>query len=163
MKTTKLLNIVTAILVCINLNAQKTKPATYAREKVQILSSAGRSIEITPFLFTAANNKTIAKQVGNTQLALIKRGCAQKTYPACIQKILRYDAMKEGAYDKMEAAFTGLKAYRIAKFNHIVNGENLGEESILVVPATENKNVAGNCNFSKDFYIIILSGDIKVL
>ena len=77
--------------------------------------------------------------------------------------MLTYSITDTAADEKIAKVFAALKIYRIAKFDNIRNGENFGEESILVVPASENKNVGGGCNYTTDFYIIIPSKDIKVL
>jgi hypothetical protein len=133
------------------------------KEKAQIVSSVSRSWEITPFLFTPENTLVLLKQVSQERLDSIKNNCSEKNYPECFLKLIHYDVNREGAYEEMERILSTLKTYRIAKFNHVVAGENLGEESILLVPANENKNINGSCNLTKDIYIILLSGEIKII
>jgi len=113
--------------------------------------------------FNDSITKVLLEQISTEKIALIKKHYNEADYPECIKKLLTYPIDDNASDEKIEKMFAGLKIYRIAVFENIRNGENFGKESILVVPANENKNVAGTCNFTEDFYIIIPTKDIKVL
>ena len=155
------------LLFCLNASAQKTKVKTVAispkKEKVLILNPSKRSVQLLSTYFTADITKVVLKQISKEKLALVKKNCNETDYPQCIQDLLAYNFSDTAADDNAKRIFDGLTMYRIAKFDNIRNGENFGEESILVVPAAENKNVNGTCTFTKDFYIIIYTNDIKIL
>jgi hypothetical protein len=167
MKVIKAIACAATLLFCLNASAQKTKAKTVAispkKEKVTIVNPSKRSVQLLGTYFTADITKVVLKQISKEKLALVKKNCNETDYPPCIQELLAYNISDTAADDNTKKVFDGLKMYRIAKFNNIRNGENFGEESILVVPAAENKNVNGTCSFTKDFYIIIYTNDIKLL
>ena len=167
MKTIKIATCAVALLFCLTTMAQKPKVKTVAispkKEKVQIVNPSKRSVQLLGTYFTAAITKVVLKQMSKEKLALVKKNCNEADYPQCIQDLLAYNVTDTAADDNSKKVFDGLTMYRIAKFDNIRNGENFGEESILVVPAAENKNASGSCTFTKDFYVIIYTNDIKVL
>jgi hypothetical protein len=167
MKTIKVAICSVALLFCLTATAQKPKVKTVTinpkKEKVQIVNPSKRSVQLLGTYFTPDISKVILKQISKEKLALVKKNCNEADYPQCIQHLLAYNVADTATDDNSKKIFDGLTMYRIAKFDNIRNGQNFGEESILVVPAAENKNAGGSCNFTKDFYIIIYSTDIKIL
>jgi hypothetical protein len=167
MKTKQLFACSIALFFCLTAMAQKTKVKTAAtstkKEKVQLVNPSRRSVQLLSTYFTPDITKVVLKQMSKEKLALVKKNCNEADYPQCIQDLLAYNVTDTAADDNSKKVFDGLTMYRIAKFDNIRNGENFGEESILVVPAAENKNIGGSCTFTKDFYIIIYTADIKVL
>jgi RNA-binding protein YlmH len=143
--------------------AQKqTSKAAPIREAVKLNSTNERSVTLLSGFFTPAISKKILQQISANKLADVKLYCNEDAYPDCIKDKLAFNPAKPDE-DASEATLKSLKLYRIAKFDNIHNGENFGEESILIAPAKENKNVGGDCNFTKDFYIIIYSSAIEIV
>lgn len=161
-KTVKLI----AIFILVNSNylvAQKPLvKVKLIKEAVKITYPSKRSVHLLSTYFTSAITKKILTQITTKQLANVKIYCEEEVYPSCIKDKLAYNPAKPEE-DASEATLNSLKLYRIAKFNNIRNGENFGEESILIAPAPENKNVGGDCNYDKDFYIIIPSSAIELI
>lgn len=167
MKVIKIITCAVTLLFCLNASAQKTKAKTVAigpkKQKVAIVNPSKRSVQLLGTYFTEDITKVVLKQISKEKLALVKKNCNETDYPQCIQDLLAYNVTDTAADENSKKIFDGLTMYRIAKFDNIRNGENFGEESILVVPAAENKNVNGTCSYTKDFYIIIYTNDIKLL
>ena len=143
--------------------AQKkaVKVVAAIREPVTLLNTNTRSVIMLKGYFTPAITKKVLQQITAKQLADVKLYCNEDAYPDCIKTKLAYNPAKPDE-DASEATLKGLKLYRIAKFDNIRNGENFGEQSILIAPAKENKNIGGDCNFVRDFYIVIPSSTIEV-
>ncbi len=133
------------------------------RDSVKIINSDARGVVMISGYFNEGITKVLLQQLTTEKIALIEKNYNEEDYPECIKKLVSYTTGDDAANNKIEAVFASLKTYRIATFDNIRNGENFGEESILVVPASENKNVGGNCNYSNDFYIIIPTKAIKIL
>jgi hypothetical protein len=134
---------------------------TLTKEAVKIINPSKRAVYLTKTFFTPAISKALLKQVTPKQLDLIKLNSGEETYPDCIKNGLAYNPAKTDE-DASEVLFKTLKLYRIAKFDNIQNGQNFGEQSILVAPAKENKNIGGDCSYEKDFYIIIPTSAIEI-
>ena len=144
------------LFICLTATAQK-------KDSVQIINSDTRGVIMLTGYFNDGITKVLLQQLSKDKIALIEKNYNEENYPECIKKLLNYSSTDDDADAKTAKVFARLKIYRIATFDNIRNGENFGEESILVVPAKENKNVNGTCNYTTDFYIIIPSKDIKVL
>jgi hypothetical protein len=163
----KILTIVTiTFLLCINENALaqkiKTKAIVPIKEAVSIINPNKRGVAMLKGYFTPAISKKILQQITAKQFEDVKLFCNEDTYPDCIKAKLEYNpAMPDE--DAGDATIKGLKLYRIATFDNIRNGENFGEQSILVASAKANKNVGGDCSFAKDFYIIIPTSAIELI
>jgi hypothetical protein len=147
-----------------NVNAQKitTKAIAPIKEAVTIINTSKRGVTLLKGYFTPAITKKILQQITVKQFNNVKMYSNEDTYPDCIKDKLSYNPAKPDE-DASEVTLKGLKIYRIATFDNIRNGENFGEESILLVPAKENKNVGGDCSYAKDFYIIIPTSAIEVI
>jgi hypothetical protein len=152
-----IVNIV-ALFFCLTAVAQKN-----LKDSVKILYSDSRGVIMLKGYFNKDIMKVLLQQLSAEKIALIEKNYNEADYPECIKDLLEYKISDSTSDERIARVFAALKMYRIAKFENIRNGENFGEESILVVPASENKNVGGTCNFTTDFYIIIPSKDIKVL
>lgn len=162
MKSNLILVLVYAIsLTSFGQNAAETPTET--RQLVQIVNSNTRGVIFLENYFNEAISKAILQQVSEEKFTTIKFLCSEDSYPECFKEATAFSLTDDAKNAKIDAVFAVLKTYRIDTFDNIRNGENFGEESILVVPATENTNVDGSCNFEVDFYIIIPSKDIKVL
>lgn len=153
---------IVALLFYFTATAQNTS-ATSIKDSVKIINSNTRGVIMLKRYFNEGIIKVLLQQLSAEKIALIEKNYNEDDYPGCIKVMLEYSFTDSAADEKIAKVFDGLKMYRIAKFDNIRNGENFGEESILVVPASENKNVGGTCNYDTDFYIIIPSKDIKVL
>jgi hypothetical protein len=163
----KILTIISlAFLFLINKNADAQKVAAKAivtmKEAVTIINPSKRGVTLLKGYFTPAIAKKILQQITLKQFNNVKMYSNEDTYPDCIKDKLAYNPAKPDE-DASEATLKSLKLYRIATFDNIRNGENFGEESILLVPAKENKNVGGDCSFTKDFYIIIPTSAIEMI
>jgi hypothetical protein len=147
-----------------NVDAQQktTKAIVPIKEAVTIINPSKRGVEMLKGYFTPEITKVILKQITAKQLNEVKMYSNEGAYPDCIKAKLEYNPAKPDE-DASEVTLKNLKLYRIAKFDNIRNGENFGEESILIAPAKENKNIGGNCNYAKDFYIIIPTSAIEVI
>jgi hypothetical protein len=137
---------------------QKAKAIITMKEAVTIINPSKRGVTLLPGYFTAAITKKILQQITLKQFNEVKMNSNEDSYPDCIKVKLDYNPE-----DASEATLKSLKLYRIATFDNIRNGENFGEESILLVSAKENKNVGGDCSFTKDFYIIIPTSAIELI
>ena len=126
-----------------------------------IVNANSRAFMLLDDFFTDAINEKILSQIDMETFLNVKQFSAEEKYPLCIQELLEYN-VNDPDNDTADTTIKSLKAYRIAVFDNVRNGENFGEESILWIPASENKNVGGNCNFEDDFYIFIPSKDIKI-
>jgi hypothetical protein len=147
-----------------NVFAQKvaTKAAPAKRVAVKLLKTNTRSVSLLKGFFTPDITKIVLQQITVKQLNDVKIYCNEDAYPGCIKEKLSYNpAMPDE--DASEVTLKSLKLYRIAIFDNIRNGENFGEQSILIVPAKENKNIGGDCSYAKDFYIIIPTKAIEVI
>ncbi len=146
------------------IKAQKVtpKPKAPTKEAVLILNTNKRAVVVMANFLTPVITASLLKQLSAKQFQDFKIHCNEEDYPACIKWKLEYNPAKPDE-DASEVTLKSLKLYRIAKFKNIQNGKDFGERSILVAPAKENKNVGGDCNFDKDFYIIIPSEDIELV
>lgn len=143
---------------------KKTPITPVKKELVEITKPGIRSVYVLSNFFNDGIKKELLKQISGEQLEQIKNNCNEDNYPACIKELIANDDAAASNTDaKEDNRFKKLKIYRIATFDNIRNGENFGEESVLVVPAAENKNIGGTCSFTDDFYIIIYTRGIKVL
>jgi PleD family two-component response regulator len=147
-----------AILFCHNVQAQKK---IEKRETADIVNPESRQSHLPANYFTPAITNMLLKQITKTKLEDIKKYAEEDNYPDCIQTTLEILARSDNKKETKEF-FESLKVYRIAKFNNISSGKNTDEQSILLVPASENKNVYTDCNYTRDFYIIIPTKDITV-
>lgn len=167
MKSIKLYFSCIALFLCILADAQvpakQTSKKPVKKELVEITEPGIRSVYVMSNFFNDGIKKELLKQITGEQLEQIKNNCNEDNYPACIKDLIADNASASNSDDKEDTRFKKLKIYRIAKFDNIRNGENFGEESVLVVPAAENKNIDGTCSFKDDFYIIIYTRGIKVL
>jgi hypothetical protein len=147
-----------------NVFAQKatTKGIVPIKEAVSIINPGSRGVAMLKGYFTPAITKKILQQITLKQFTEVKMYCNEAAYPDCIKAKLDYNPARPEE-DSSEVTLTSLKLYRIATFDNIRNGENFGEESILLVPAKENKNIGGDCSYTKDFYIIIPTSAIKLI
>ena len=161
MKSIKIFSVCIALFFCITAPAQNATKEI--KDSVKIINNNTRGVIMLKDYFNEGITKVLLQQLTKEKIALIEKNYNEEDYPECIKKLLEYSIADDAADERIEKIFASLKMYRIAKFDNIRNGENFGEESILVVPASENKNVGGNCNYTTDFYIIIPSKDIKVL
>lgn len=162
MKTNLILLLVFAIsFVSFGQNASENP--TEKRQQVQIINSNTRGVIFLDTYFNTVITKAILQQVSEEKFIAIKSLCSEDSYPECFKEATAFSLTDDAKNTKIDAVFATLKTYRIAKFDNVRNGENFGEESILVVPAAENTNVDGSCNFETDIYIIIPSRDIRVL
>jgi hypothetical protein len=143
------------ITVCAQ--AKKVSPK---KEEVKIISTNNRAVFILDGFFTPNITKKILKQITANQLADVKKNGGEDVYPDCIKQKLEYNPAKP---DEEAVTVKSLKLYRIARFDNIRNGENFGEQSILIAPAKENKNIGGDCSYEKDFYIMISTKDIEII
>lgn len=151
-----------ALFFCLAAVAQKAS-TTALKDSVKIIYSDSRGVIMLKGYFNDDIMKVLLQQLSTEKIALIEKNYNEAHYPACTKTLLEYNISDTNSDKRIAKVFEGLKIYRIAIFENIRNGENFGEESILVVPAAENKNIAGTCNYDHDFYIIIPSKDIKVL
>jgi hypothetical protein len=140
-----------------------TETPAETRQQVQIINSDSRGVIFLENYFNEGISAAILQQVDEEKFTFIKALCGEDSYPECFKEATAYSLTDDAKNLKIDAVFAVLKTYRIATFDNIRNGENFGEESILVVPASENTNVDGSCNFEYDFYIIIPTSAIKVL
>ncbi len=162
MKLIKILSTALTLFFYFNTAAQD-EALKEQKVAVKIINSDARGVVMISGYFNEGITKVLLQQLTKEKIALIEKNYNEEDYPECIKKLVSYTTGDDAANNKIEAIFASLKTYRIATFDNIRNGENFGEESILVVPASENKNVGGNCNFSNDFYIIIPTKAIQVL
>lgn len=147
------------ILSSLHIQAQEIK-----KEPVKLTNPGGRSVHLFADYFNEGITKTILKQISREKLEEVKIYSEEENYPDCVKDALAYNPADTSSSSSAENIFLEkLKIYRIAKYDNIRNGENFGEESILVVPAAENKNAGGNCSFEKDFYIIIYTKDLELI
>ncbi len=146
------------------IQAQKviTKIKVAAKESVKIVNTNKRAVVVMANFLTPAITTSILKQISAKQFNDFKMHCNEDDYPLCIKDKLGYDSFITDV-DPSDGILKSLKLYRIAKFKNIQNGKDFGESSILVAPAKENKNVGGDCNYEKDFYIIIPTNDIEII
>jgi hypothetical protein len=156
MNQIKIITCVIALFVCLTAVAQK-------KDSVQIINSDTRGVIMLKGYFNEGITKVLLKQLSQKTIATIEKNYNEEDYPECIKSLLNNSNTGNDADVKTAKLFASLKIYRIAIFDNIRNGENFGEESILVVPAKENKNISSSCNYTTDFYIIIPSKDIKLL
>ncbi len=167
MKSIKIYFSCIALLLCMIATAQipvnKKSTKTIKKELVEITEPDIRSVYVLSNYFNDGIQKELLKQITVEQFEQIKNNCNEDKYPDCIKKFVADDDALEDTEAKPENPFKKLKIYRIAKYDNIRNDENFGEESVLVVPAAENKNIDGTCSFTEDFYIIIYTRGIKVL
>jgi hypothetical protein len=164
----KSLLVFSLLAISITSNGQKATAKTNTNsmhQKVQIINAGERSVSLLNNYFNDEVSKQILKQISVDKFAEVKSSCNEGTYPACFKKLTNTDNIEDDAEAEATEAkiFKQLKVYRIAKYDNIQNGKNFGEESILIVPASENKNIGGSCNLLKDIYIIIYTKAIKVL
>jgi hypothetical protein len=155
----------TILLVKVDtIQAQKITPKSKAeaKESVKILNTNKRAGVVMANFLTPAITASILKQISAKQFNDFKMHCNEDDYPLCIKDKLGYDSFVTDV-DPSEGILKSLTLYRIAKFKNIQNGKDFGESSILVAPEKENKNVGGDCNYEKDFYIIIPTNDIKII
>jgi hypothetical protein len=147
-----------------NAFAQKktTKVIVPKKEAVTITNPGKRGVATLNGYFTPAITKKILLQITAKQFNDVKMYCNEASYPDCIKEKLDYNPARPDE-DASEVTLKSLKLYRIATFDNIRNGENFGEQSILLVPAKENKNVGGDCSYTKDFYIIIPTSAIEMI
>ena len=152
MKNCFIVSLLFYCLVTIDTNGQ----GSFAiNEKVKIVNSGSRAVVLLANYFNDDITNEILKQVSPARLMEIKKYSNEASYPSCIKGLLDEDDENE--------LFEYIKAYRIAKFDNVRNGENFGEQSILHVPASENQNLNGSdCVFEDSFYIIIYSKDIEM-
>ncbi len=129
-------------------------------EEVKIISTNKRAVFMLDGFFTPNITKKILKQITASQLADVKKNSSEDAYPDCIKQKLEYNPAKP---DEDAVTLKSLKLYRIATFDNIRNGENFGQQSILIAPAKDNKNIGGDCSYTKDFYIIIPTNAIEIL
>ncbi len=162
MKTNLILLLVFAISFA-SFGQNASENPTETRQQVQIMNSNTRGVIFLDNYFNEAISTAILQQVSDEKFAAIKSLCDEDSYPECFKQATTFSLTDDAKNEKIDAVFALLKTYRIAKFDNVRNGENFGEESILVVPAAENRNLDGSCNFETDIYIIIPSKDIKVL
>jgi hypothetical protein len=157
---------VVALFMCMMATAQTpaktTSKAPNKKVQVEITDPTIRSVYVMSNYFNDGIKKELLQQITEEQFAQIKSNCNEDDYPACIKELFGENATSSSE-TKEANPFKKLKIYRIAKFDNIRNGENFGEESVLVVPAAENKNIDGTCSFTDDFYIIIYTTGIKLL
>jgi SHS2 domain-containing protein len=163
----KIITIICLSIALLNFDtAQAQKTTTIAKvatkEAVKILNTGKRAVVVMANFLTPAITASILKQISAKQFQDFKMHCNEEDYPVCIKWKLEFDP-EQPEKSISEVTLKSLKLYRIAKFKNIQNGEDFGERSILVAPAKENKNVGGDCNYDKDFYIIIPSEDIELL
>lgn len=162
MKTNLILIIICTIsLASFGQNAAET--STETRQQVQIVNSNTRGVIFLENYFNEEISAAILQQVDEEKFTSIKALCGEDNYPECFKEATAFSLTDDTKNERIDAVFATLKTYRIATFDNIRNGKNFGEESILVVPAAENSNVDGSCNFEYDFYIIIPTSAIKVL
>ncbi len=156
MKIFQLCALLSLLLLSVGVFAQKDKatPST-------IVNADGRAVMLLDGFFTDKITEKILTQIDAETFLNVKQFAVEENYPLCIQGLLEYD-VRDPDNETADITIKFLKAYRIAVFDNVRNGENFGEESILWIPATENRNVGDNCNFDEDFYIIIPSKDIKI-
>lgn len=145
------------ITVCAQ--AKKGNPK---KEEVKIISTNKRAVIMLDGFFTPNITKRLLQQITANQLADVKKNSSEDAYPDCIKQKLEYNPAKPDE-DAGEVTLKSLKLYRIATFDNIRNGENFGQQSILKAPAKENKNIGGDCSYTKDFYIIIPTNAIEIL
>ena len=162
MKLIKILSTALTLFFYFNTAAQD-EALKEQKVAVKIINSDARGVVMISGYFNEGITKVLLQQLTKEKIALIEKNYKEEDYPECIKKLVSHTTGDDAANNKIEAVFASLKTYRIATFDNIRNGENFGEESILVVPASENKNVRGNCNYSNDFYIIIPTKAIQVL
>lgn len=153
MKTTKkitFLLLAFSFFTC-NLQAQSKK-----MEKVSIIETSSRAVYLLSDFFNDGIQKELLKQINAKQLQDVMANSAESTYPDCIKSLL------DG--DNNEDLFNAMNLYRIATFDNIRGGENYGEQSVLLVKASENQGLLQtDCFFDNDFYIIINSTDVGVV
>lgn len=163
----KILTIIYFSILLLNTNkvfAQKqtAKGAAKMKEPVTLLNTNTRSVIMLKGYFTPSITKKILQQITAKQLNDVKIYGNEDAYPDCIKNKLAYNPAKPDE-EVSEATLKSLKLYRIATFDNIRNGENFGEQSILVAPAKENKSIGGDCSYAKDFYMIIPTKAIEVI
>lgn len=156
MKNFQFYTVLTLLLFSVTVFSQKNKEIP-----VTIVNANSRAFMLLDDFFTAAISEKILTQIDAATFLNVKQFSAEGNYPLCIQELLEYN-VNDPDNETADITIKSLKAYRIAVFDNERNGENFGEESILWIPASENKNVGGNCNFEDDFYIFIPSKDIKL-
>jgi hypothetical protein len=157
----KILTIISVAILLLNTDTAIAQKAPI-KEAVKLLSTNTRSVAMLNGFFTPGITKILLKQITAKQLADVKIYGNEDAYPSCIKDKLSYNPAKPDE-DASEATLKSLKLYRIATFDNIRNGENFGEQSILVAPAKENKSIGGDCSYAKDFYIIIPTKAIELI
>lgn len=161
-KLTTTLLLFMCIFISVDTNAQKQTAKKTIKEVVKVIQTNHRGVAIMSNYFNPTVSKKILTQISPATFALVKKYCNESSYPACILSLLEYNPAKPDE-DASEITLKNLELYRIATFDNIQNGTNFGEQSILVAPAKENKNIGGDCNYDKDFYIIIPTKDIEIV
>ncbi len=157
----KILSIIASIAILL-LNSETTvAQKTVAKELVRINENDKRSSTLLEGYFKPEISAQILKQITANQFAAVQLNCNERTYPNCIKnKISLFQENYNPAVAK--AAIQSLKLFRIAQFK-VETSFGIYEKSLLIAPAKENKNIGGDCNYDKDFYIIILSSAIEVI
>ncbi|MFZ4056663.1 MAG: hypothetical protein ACOYKE_00930 [Ferruginibacter sp.] len=138
--------------------AQDTVAIKQAEIKpVELINTSSRAVMLLSNFFNEEITAELLKQISAEKLEEVKASCNLSDYPNCIQDSLEKNHDRESEY------FKTLKIYQIATFDNFRNGESFGRESILWVPAAENSKADGTCTFTKDFYIVIPTKDIRLL
>ena len=163
MKSIQLFACAIALFFCMNAGAQISRSRPITKQPAKIINPAIRSVSMLGNFFNEGITTELLKQISEEQLEEIKQNCNEDKYPECIKKMIAYNPSDKYSDEKADRLMKSLTMYRIATFGNIRNGENFGEESVLLVPADENKSVNGTCTFVKDFYIIIYTKGIKLL
>lgn len=150
-------SIAISLLNCETAVAQKT----VAKELVKINENDKRSVNLYEGYFKPEISAQILKQITNKQFENVQLNCNETTYPACLKNKI---SLSQENYNPAVAKATiqSLKLYRIAQYK-VETSFGSYEKSLLIAPAKENKNIGGDCNFDKDFYIIILSSAIEIV
>ncbi len=141
--------------------SQPAKMLSALKEEVKIINTNRRSVVVMANFLNEGITASILKQMSAKQFKDFKMHCNEDDHSLCIKEKLAYNPANADE-DASEVTIKSLKLYRIAKFKNIQNGKDFGEDSILIAPAKENKNIGGDCNYDQDFYFIIPSTDIKI-
>jgi hypothetical protein len=163
MKSVQLLAFAIGLFFCLNATAQFSRSSSIKKQPARVINPGIRSVSVLGNFFNEGITTELLKQISEEQLEEIKQNCNEDNYPECIKKMLAYNPSDKYSDEKADKLIKSLTMYRIATFNNIRNGQNFGEESVLLVPADENIRVNGTCTFVKDFYIIIYTKGIKLL
>ena len=126
------------------------------------MAGIAQPIVLLEGFFNETITDEILKQISRQTFEDVKLYGNEDNYPDCVKEKLNYSP----ANPEEEIADNFLKSlnlYRIATFNNTRNGENFGELSILVASAIDNKNIETDCNYEKDFYVVIPSKDIELI